>query len=105
MWTYEKALRVVAAYVEVSTDGMGVVVESQTLDKPYGWVFFYQSRAFVESGNVLDAFVGNAPLIFNRTSGEYHVTGTARPIEDYVADYERTLPSLQLEMKPQLRRR
>jgi hypothetical protein len=105
MWTYEKALRVVAAYVEASTEGSGVVLESQTIDKPYGWVFFYEARAFVESGNVLEAFAGNAPLIFNRTSGEYHVTGTARLIDDYIAEYERTLPPLQLQMKPQLRRR
>ena len=105
MWTYDKALRVVAAYVEASTDGAGVVVESQTLDKPYGWIFFYSSRAFAESGNPLDALVGNAPLIFNRTSGEYHVTGTAHPIEKYVADYEQALPPVQLQMKPQVRRR
>jgi hypothetical protein len=105
MWTYEKALRVVSAYVDAATDGGGVVIESQTIDKPYGWVFFYQSRAFAESGRITEAYAGNAPLIFNRVFCEYHVTGTAKPIEQYIEEYERALPPLQLEMKPQIRRR
>jgi hypothetical protein len=105
MWTYDKALSVARAYVEGVTDGRGVVVENQTLDRPYGWVFFYQSREFLESGNTLDAFGGNAPIIFNRLSGEYRVTGTAHPLEHYLQEYEATLAPITLQMKPQLRQR
>jgi len=105
MWTYDRALAVARAYVEGVTDGRGVLVESQTLDRPYGWVFFYQSRAFLESGDMLDAFAGNAPIIFNRLSGEYRVTGTAYPLEQYLQEYEATLAPIVLRMKPQLRQR
>jgi hypothetical protein len=105
MWTYEQALRLVIAYVDVATDGGAIVLESETIDKPYGWVFFYQSREAVESGDPLKGYAGNAPLIFNRVFGEYHVTGTAMPIEHYIQEYERALPPTHLEMKPQLRRR
>lgn len=105
MWTYEKALRVVKVYVDASTDGGGVVLEDKTIDKPYGWIFFYQSRKFVESGDPLEGYAGNAPLIFNRVFGEYRVTGTAHPIERYIEEYEHGLPPAQLAMKPQVRRR
>lgn len=88
MWTYEKALSVVRAYVDAMSDGGGVVMEDKTLERPFGWVFFYNSRAYVQSGNFRDGYLGNAPLIFDRYSGEYHVTGTAHPIEHYIGEYE-----------------
>ena len=105
MWTYEKALAIARVYVENATDGRGVVLEDKTLDRPYGWVFFYQNRQYVETGDIQHAFAGNAPIIFNRLSGEYRVTGTAYPLEHYLQEYEATLPAIALQMKPQLRKR
>jgi hypothetical protein len=105
MWTYDKALAVARAYVDSLTDGQGVVLEQSVIDLPYGWVFFYQNREFVETGNPSSQFAGNAPIIFNGVSGEYRVTGTAHAIQHYLREYESTLPSYMLEMKPQLRRR
>jgi len=51
MWTYKAALRLIRAYVDIGSDGQNAVVESATLDLPYGWVFFYNSRAYLESGD------------------------------------------------------
>jgi hypothetical protein len=99
MWTYEKARRVVAAYVAALTDDDGAILDTQTIEKPYGWVFFYQNRAYIETGNDLEAYVGNAPLIFDRGSGEIRVTGTALPVERYLAAYEATLPPARLLAK------
>jgi hypothetical protein len=48
-------------------------------------------------------FAGNAPVIFNRVSGEYRVTGTAHPIDRYWEEYEERLPPAELQMKPQVR--
>ncbi len=58
-----------------------VVLDELTREEPFGWVFFYSTRAFRESGSVLDLLVGNAPLIVDAGTGELHVTGTADPIE------------------------
>ena len=73
------------------------------MDKPYGWVFFYQTKTFIATRDPLDGLAGNAPLIFNRVTGEYHVTGTAHPFEQYLTEYEAGLPAFMLQMKPQLR--
>jgi hypothetical protein len=105
MWTYEKALSVIRTYVAEATDNRGVVLEDSTLDRPYGWVFFYQSRAYVETGDKMQAFFGNAPIIFNRVSGELRVTGTADPVDDYLRKYEVELPPAQLQMTAQTRAR
>jgi len=42
------------------------------------------------------------PIIVDRINGEIRVTGTAKPIEEYLAEYEATLPAARLQMKPEL---
>ncbi len=74
------------------TDPFGII-DSATIVRPYGWVFFYQSRRYLESGDELEMVAGNAPLIVNRFTGAVTVTGTAHPIGLYLAEYELHLPS------------
>jgi len=60
-----------------STDKPCLVVQTElTIERQWGWVFFYNSQRFVESGNVLDALAGNAPYLFNRVTDEIFETGT-----------------------------
>jgi hypothetical protein len=49
-----------------------------------GWIVYYGAS---ESGASL---AGNAPFLVDERSGAVVVTGTARPIEHYVANYLRT---------------
>jgi hypothetical protein len=105
MWTHDQARTVVDAYVQVVTDCDDAILDQSTLDKPYGWVFFYSTKRFVETGDPRDGLVGNAPLIFNRVTGKYRVADTAHPIEHYLNEYEAQLPAFMLEMNPQLRMR
>jgi|HubBroStandDraft_2_1064218.scaffolds.fasta_scaffold421536_2 hypothetical protein len=51
------------------------------MDRPYGWVFFYQAKRSIETRNPLDGFGGNAPII--------------------IAEYEATLPAAQLSATPE----
>ncbi len=67
-----------------------VVYEESTIERPWGWVFFYGSRLWQETGDLKYAIAGNAPLIYERESGRVLVAGTAHSIEYYVANYERT---------------
>lgn len=53
-------------------------------------MFFYNTRRFIETGSLLACLGGNAPLIVSRATGEVTVTGTAYPIEHYLAEFERT---------------
>src|SRR5438874_1362415 len=66
-----------------SPDHELVLLEAQTRERPSAWIFFYQTRRFVETGDYADALGGNAPLIVDRRDGSVHLTGTARPIEYY----------------------
>ena len=66
-----------------------ILIESSTLEKPFGWIFFYNSRQFVEEGNLSYALAGNAPVIVDRLTGKLTETGTARSVEYYAELYER----------------
>jgi hypothetical protein len=55
----------------------------------FGWVYFYDGSAHVQTGSPRDALVGNAPLIVDRLDGKLYVTGTAHPIEHYLQEYRR----------------
>src|SRR5581483_2945881 len=65
------------------------LIEEQTVDVDFGWVFFYNSKQFKETGDSAYALAGNAPVIVDRATGSLHVTGTARPISEYVEEFRR----------------
>ena len=67
------------------------ILDEETIERDWGWVFFYDSAEHQEVGGYQDALAGNAPYIVNRKTGELIATGTALPIEDYISDYEKTL--------------
>jgi len=86
MLTYGKAESLAKAWVDIVCDGMADLMLEHTITKPYGWVFFYQSKKYLADKRFSDKLVGNAPIIVDRVNGELVVTGTAKKIEDYLAD-------------------
>jgi len=66
-----------------------VIVESETEEHDFGWVFYWTSREYLETNEIRYALGGNAPLIVDRRDGSIHPTGTARLTSEYVDDYKR----------------
>lgn len=98
--TYKQAEKLAKTWVDIIGDGEYTILWEHTVDKPYGWVFFYNHKKFVE-GDEDFQLVGNAPIIVDRVNGELRVTGTGRPLEYYLAEYEATLPPARLQMRPE----
>jgi hypothetical protein len=96
MLTREGAHRLVASRAagEAGADlGPGdelVIVEENTIERPWGWVVFYTSKLWRETQDVRYALAGNAPYLVERTSGRVLVLGTSHSVEQYIAAYERT---------------
>jgi hypothetical protein len=93
--TREEAKRLVYREIHASSSSVPdeeelVILDDLTIEKPWGWVFFYNSRRFAESRDFMDSLLGNAPYIVNRHTGELFVTGTAYEIEYYIERYEKT---------------
>lgn len=71
-----------------------VIMPEHTIEKDWGWVFFYQSKSYLETGNFEDMLAGNAPIIVNRKSAELTHTGTAFSIEHYLKEYEASIKNV-----------
>jgi hypothetical protein len=67
-----------------------VILDDETMEEDFGWVFFYQSAAWVHGGDVVDRLGGNAPVVVRRSSGAVHPTGTALPLEKYLHEFRGT---------------
>jgi len=65
-----------------------VILEERTRVKSYGWVFFYQSRKYVETGKIADMLLGNGPVIVLR-NGRIHQLGAAQSADDSIRAFER----------------
>ncbi len=54
----------------------------------FGWVFGYQSRKYLESGDDLDMWYGNGLLLVNRFTRNLHSFGSHRPPSHFVWRYQ-----------------
>lgn len=89
--SYEIALAMARVHV------VGLAVQSghdlqlnfnHIVQKEYGWVFFYNTKAYLESGDSRQGLVGNAPLLVDRKTGKLHVLGTVHPLNRYLECYQ-----------------
>lgn len=92
MVTYAYALELAKEYLKDSEVPLQVTYEGEF---PEGWYFCYQSKEFLETGELSAQLAGNAPFLIDRQSGELHVLGTAKPVESYLEYYmkEKSLKS------------
>ncbi len=68
-----------------------VILNEDTIERNFGWVFFYDSKKYLETDNISYALAGNAPIILNKYNGSKHITGTAFETEHYINEYEANL--------------
>ncbi len=64
-----------------------VVIAGEPIERPYGWVFFYQSRRRL-AGEWRYGLVGNGPIVIESEDGSLHCLGTADPLEVSLPAYE-----------------
>jgi len=93
MLTKTEALELVSKKLQQrhSPDNACVVVDKYTIEKVFGWVFFYNSKKFVEIGIYRYRLAGNGPVIVNKVSRTVEFHGSGTPPEDIVKDYEKRL--------------
>jgi hypothetical protein len=92
MIAFEEAERI--AQQKLKSDSERTKIELQlmpehTIEKDYGWVFFYQSAAFMRTRDFRVSLLGNAPFLVRKADGRVIILGTARSTEWYLKEYER----------------
>lgn len=93
MLSYEDAKKVaqehyLSTYAKVR--GGVLLLEEQTISTSYGWVFFCNTRKFLETGNVLTGIPRSAPILVEVDTGKIYEFGTRHPVEHYLREFEQS---------------
>lgn len=74
--------------VSRSSNGVELqVLLDKTDEFDVGWVFYYQSARYIETGNFSDSLVGNAPLLVSRSDGRPFFLSYHRPLAESLAAF------------------
>jgi Immunity protein 35 len=65
-----------------------VIVPEAVIERSYGWVFSYQPKKFLETGEIQYSILGNSPVLIKKEDGSMYNLGTHRSIESALRDYE-----------------
>jgi hypothetical protein len=83
--TYDAALALAQGLLDAGVAGEFVITGSD--EHEACWVFYYDSRRHLQTGDLRDAIGGNSPILIDRFDGSVHPTGTALPTEHYVHEH------------------
>ena len=62
---------------------------SDVMEKDFDWIFLFDSKEYVETGNNSSRLAGNSPLIFDKLDGKIYITGTSDSLDSYIEQYRR----------------
>ena len=65
-----------------------VIIETSTIEKDYGWIFFYNSKKYVETKNSRHFLAGNGPIVVEKADGSIHKLGSAGGAQHQIELYE-----------------
>lgn len=71
-----------------------IIFDDGTIEKPWGWIFFYNNEKYYRTRIPADAHVGAGPLFFNRDTGDIRPHGSGCNMEHEIYDYEMELASV-----------
>lgn len=92
MLTQDEARRLVFEYVNkichVKDDYLDVI-DSLTVERPYGWFFMVDCRKFIETHDPVYAqLVGNVPLLVEREGGNLREVAWRGSLDRSIREYE-----------------
>jgi len=88
----DEAKKIVEAHLNDSSEDRNyslVILDEYTIEKDYGYVFFYDSSLYIETEDINHALGGNSPILIEKSTSKIIYTGTANSIEYYLENYEK----------------
>jgi ribosomal protein L7/L12 len=88
-FTFPQAIEVANRQLSsLSYDGVALqLLLDKTEEFDIGWVFYYQSASFIDTGDIRASVVGNTPLFISRSDGLPFFVGHHRPFVESMAAY------------------
>ena len=65
-----------------------VIVDEYTIEKYYGWIFFFNSERFLQTGNIFASLGGNGPVAFEVLGRRVTMLGSGREPEEEIRLFE-----------------
>jgi hypothetical protein len=95
MITYDEARKLAAEKIgegKINANGIEFLITDQhTIGKPYCWVFFYNSKKWLESKNILDLIAGNSPMIVDKKSEKITIYYSSGSVAEALKRYEQEI--------------
>ena len=71
-------------------DNPVVIIDEQTVEKSFGYIFCYDSKRYVETGQREYAYYGNIPLVVEHDGRVFDMMYTGgKGLENSIANYEK----------------
>lgn len=91
MISFEQARKIMVDRLEnsrFSDEDSLIILDEFTIEKPYGWVFYYTSKLYYETKNSQYAIAGNSPIIVDKQTGEQSSYMSAYSDEEMLQKHE-----------------
>lgn len=73
------------------SDDSYVIVDEMTLEKCYGWVFWFNSKKYIETGNFIYSLGGNGPLVVLKDAGRIYQLSSAISSDLAIMEFEKNM--------------
>jgi hypothetical protein len=91
--TFEQAEEIARNELKKSPEFDFVIIDSDTKEYPFGWVFTYVPRKFLEKRDIMNIIVGRSPFIVNREGEIFELPfNSDGAIESYLKEWLATHP-------------
>jgi hypothetical protein len=84
MINYDAALKKAYEYLQDSEVPLQITHQGEFSE---GWFFCFESKEYLETGDLSAQLAGNGPFLIDKYSGELHVLGTAKSLDEYLIEY------------------
>jgi hypothetical protein len=90
MLTDQEMLQIAERFTRkiVSQNIEPMIYESDIIKKPYGNIYFFDSKEYILTGDFNKSLVGGGPFLVENKSGRVVTFGTSVSLEDNIKDYE-----------------
>ncbi len=85
---FDDAKTIILADLEKEFGGGIRLNDDQIIEKPYGWVFFYNTKEFLETGDPAYALMSNTPFVFTNDGRKFPLRMSCT-VEEAIAEIER----------------
>jgi hypothetical protein len=91
MITFQEAKQIAEAEIKKQRtlgDDSLIIIDDQTIEKDYAWIFHYTSKKYWETGDINFAIGGNGPLFISKLDGQVSNYRTGLSIDEMIDEYE-----------------